>query len=83
VRNAIGACSTKVFSVTTISAGRKSPERLLLDSRRSDLTGKQRDELFVFLDESVSGGLRLAIFGRMRGFELLKPEFPLSVRGFE
>jgi hypothetical protein len=47
------------------------------------LTGKQRDELFVFLDESVSGGLRLAIFGRMRRFELLKPEFPLSVRGFE
>jgi hypothetical protein len=73
----------KGFSVSTISARRTTPERLLLDSRRSDLTGKQRDELFVFLYEFVSGGLRLAIFGRMRGFQLLKPEFPLSVRGFE
>ncbi len=64
------------------SAQGGNPERLLLDSRRPDLTGEQRDELFVFLDESVSGGLRFAIFGRLRGFELLKPEFPLPVRGF-
>jgi hypothetical protein len=56
---------------------------VLVDSRRSDLTGQQRNELFVFLNESVSGGLCLAIFGRMRGFELLKPEFPLPVRGFQ